>query len=84
MRYSLGMTMFNMNVILRILDTLYEEGKMNRTNLANRTRLNYGKCIKYVNLLALLGWIKIILDETHYLAITDKGFEIMNKFSALH
>lgn len=84
MRYAIGKTLFNMSIILRILSTLHEEGRMNITNLASRTRLNYSKCMKYINLMALLGWIKVIFDETHYLAITEKGFEVIDRFSIVH
>lgn len=83
-KYTISKTMFNMGVILRILVTLHEEGKINRTNLASKTKLNYNKCIKYVDLLALLGWVQIIFDENHYLTITENGFETMNKFSIIH
>src|SRR5437899_5670194 len=66
---------FNIGVVTRILLNLQEYGRLNRSNLAGKTGLNYGKCIKYINLLQKLGWIEIIFDNYQSIIITQKGME---------
>ena len=71
---------FSIHVMMRILGTLHENGRTNRTNLAGKAGLNYNKCIKYINLLLKLGWIKVIFDDTYNLVITEKGIEATKIF----
>lgn len=73
-------TTFNINVILRILAVLRETNKINRTNLAGRAGLNYNKCIRYVFLMQLLGWISVTSDEGHFVSITESGIDVMKRF----
>ena len=72
---------FNLNVMMRILQQLYENGRINRTNLAGKTGLNYNTCIKYINLLQLLGWASLDHDIINYVAISEKGIEFMKSLS---
>jgi predicted transcriptional regulator len=72
---------FNVNVIIRILSILHENGRFNRTNLAGRSGLNYNKCVSYVKLLQSLEWIKIISDDGLFVVITEKGTEIIEKLT---
>ncbi len=55
----------------------------NRTKLAGKSGLNYNRCVKYINILMMFGWIKIVFDDDNYLAITDKGLEIINRLSVV-
>lgn len=66
-----------------MLTTLLENGRIKRTNLAGKTGLNYSNCIKYVNLLQLLGWVEVSYDDNHYVGITEKGIEIVERFPNL-
>ena len=68
---------FNLNVIRRILEVLSYGGKVKRTQLALKSGLNYNKCVKYINLLKLLGWLDVILSGTYYCTITQSGKEIL-------
>jgi predicted transcriptional regulator len=69
---------FNINIVKKILDQLYENGRLKRTNLSGKTGLNYNNCIKYTNLLKMLGWIAITYDSGCYIIITQKGKEILD------
>lgn len=72
-------TTLNLKVILRILTALHESGNVKRTNLARKTGLNYNKCVRYLNLLQLLGWIKVVTKEGFFVAITERGTEIVKR-----
>ena len=67
---------------MKILDQLYENGHINRTNLAGKTGLNYSTCLKYINLLQLMGWANLDHDIVNYVTISEKGIEFMNSLSA--
>lgn len=69
---------FSVHVIVRMFHVLYENGKTKRTNLSGKSGLSYNKCIKYVNLMLLLGWIRSSDDDDGYqLSLTERGAEIM-------
>ncbi|MGH9879651.1 MAG: hypothetical protein ACRD5H_18635, partial [Nitrososphaerales archaeon] len=62
---------FSIDVLKRILITLSENGKTKRTNLAGKTGLNYIVCIRYINFMKILGWIKVVThDESEYVSVT--------------
>ena len=73
-------TTIKIDVLRRLLATLHENGRTNRTNLAGKTGLNYGNCIKYINLLRLLGWIELIYNDGYYVTITEKGVDVIERF----
>ncbi len=64
-----------------MLEILQENGRIKRTQLAGKTGLNYNKCIKYINLLKILGWVDVIFDETYYVAITQSGKDTTKSLS---
>lgn len=67
---------FSINVIKRIIYILYDNGRLKRTNLAGMSGLNYNKCIRYINLLHALGWIRMMFDDgSCFVSVTDKGIE---------
>ena len=74
-------TTFSINVIVRVLDTLHVNGRLKRTNLGGKTGLSYIKCIKYIKLLQLLGWVEVILDVNKFVTITQKGIATLKIFS---
>lgn len=74
---------FNISVITRILISLQEKGRINRTNLAGIAGLNYRQCIKYVSLLNSLDWICVTFDEGYHIVITEKGIEMVKKLAKL-
>lgn len=71
---------FSIDVIIRILSTLRENGRLNRTNLAGKTGLNYKQCVKYIALLQTIDWVRVINDRNYYAVITERGIEIVEKF----
>ncbi len=73
----------SVNVIIRMLVTLHDGGSIKRTNLAGMTRMNYGNCVKYVNLLKLLGWVDVIYNnDSHHVVITESGADIIKRFES--
>ncbi len=67
---------FNINVVRRIINVLHENGHLKRTNLAGKSGLNYNKCMRYIDLLYALGWIRILFEDgSCFITITDRGLE---------
>ena len=70
---------FNIHIIRRMLEALRYDGKVKRTQLASKSGLSYNKCVKYIDLLKLLGWLDVILADGYYCTITQSGKEILEK-----
>lgn len=68
-----GGSSFSMVVIKRILDTMSDSDGIKKTNLAAKTGLNYPNCIRYLELLKLLGWVRIADDGTNNVYLTEHG-----------
>ena len=66
-------------VLKRLLAVLRENGFVNRTNLAGKAGLNYHNCIRYLNLLQLLGWVEMIDENCNFVTITEKGVDVFEK-----
>jgi hypothetical protein len=63
----------SVTVLTRMLVALDDHGgNINRTNLATKTRLNYGACVRYLKFLGLLGCISFRQDSG-YVSITVAG-----------
>jgi predicted transcriptional regulator len=60
-------------VIARIIKTLKEKKKMNKTKLATSTELAYDKLVKYLDWMSKKGFIEI--DENGLVILTDTGIE---------
>jgi predicted transcriptional regulator len=74
---------FSVNVIMRILCILEQDGRIKRTNLAGRSGLNYNKCIGYINLLDQLGWINLVFDAgVWFVSISRQGIEVIDRLAA--
>ena len=70
---------FNIHIIRRMLEALRYDGKVKRTQLASKSGLSYNNCVKYIDLLKLLGWLDVILADGYYCTITQSGKEILEK-----
>lgn len=71
----------NLEVIRRIREVLYEEGRMKRTRLALKANVQYDRLLKYVRWLETIGAIQLISDgESTYISMTEKGKEILVNF----
>lgn len=68
-----GGASYSIVVIRRILDVLGEAGGMKKTNLAGKTGLNYPNCVRYIELLRTLGWVRIADDGTNNIYLTEQG-----------
>jgi predicted transcriptional regulator len=69
-------------VIKRMLDITHQEGRINRTNLAGKTGLNYAVCSRYVNTLVLFDWLRIRAD--YDVIITERGIEMSDALKILN
>ena len=73
---------FSINVIKRIIRMLGQNGRLKRTNLAGMSGLNYNKCIRYLNLLHALGWVRVVFENgSCFVTATAKGLEDMEKLA---
>jgi CheY-like chemotaxis protein/predicted transcriptional regulator len=66
---------FSFDVTKRILSILFEDGPTRKTNLATKTGLNYNVCVRYINMLKLLGWLNVNTE----ISITDTGRNVMRR-----
>ncbi|HVX02483.1 MAG TPA: response regulator, partial [Nitrososphaera sp.] len=71
---------FSFDVTKRMLDALESVGSINRTNLAQKTGLNYNVCLRYIKMLKLIGWIETCLsDRGDCVSITEVGRQVNTK-----
>jgi predicted transcriptional regulator len=71
----------NREVIRRIREVLYDEGRMKRTRLALKANVQYNRLSKYVRWLESIGAIQLISDgKSTDILITEKGKEILVYF----
>ncbi|HKU50167.1 MAG TPA: response regulator [Nitrososphaera sp.] len=69
---------FSLPVVARILNVLADDGVgIKRTNLAGRTGLNYGACVRYIELLHFLRWVKVSDEPRGQVYITQLGREFL-------
>jgi CheY-like chemotaxis protein/predicted transcriptional regulator len=73
MSESLGS--FSFDVTKRILCTLFNDGSIKKTSLATKTRLNYNVCLRYLQMLKVLGWLEVSSE----VSITETGRNVMNR-----
>jgi len=73
MAESLGS--FSFDVTKRILCTLFNDGSIKKTSLATKTRLNYNVCLRYIQMLKVLGWLEVGSE----VSITETGMNVMKR-----
>ena len=66
---------FSFDVTKRILCTLFNDGSLKKTTLATKTRLNYNVCLRYIQMLKVLGWINVSFE----ISITETGRNVMKR-----
>jgi CheY-like chemotaxis protein/predicted transcriptional regulator len=66
---------FSFDVTKRILCTLFNDGSIKKTTLATKTRLNYNVCLRYIQMLKVLGWINVSSE----ISITETGRNVMKR-----
>ena len=66
---------FSFDVTKRVLCTLFNDGSLKKTTLATKTRLNYNVCLRYIQMLKVLGWIKVSSE----VSITETGRNVMKR-----
>ena len=66
---------FSFDVTKRILSTLFNDGSLKKTTLATKTRLNYNVCLRYIQMLKVLGWLNVSSE----ISITETGRNVMKR-----
>jgi CheY-like chemotaxis protein/predicted transcriptional regulator len=74
---------FSIVVMRRILNVLADAGSIRKTNLAGRTGLNYPNCVRYIELLQLLGWVRTSNDGSYSVVVTEQGRHYRSLLSGL-
>jgi predicted transcriptional regulator len=71
----------NREVIRRIREVLYDEGRTKRTRLALKANVQYNRLLKYVCWLESIVAIQVISNgKSTDILITEKGREILANF----
>lgn len=85
---SLNNKKIDLDVVERILVSILESKSLKITNIAMRSRLNYKRCVKYIQMLSECGLISIKQDV---ISVSQQGRELLdliqkirNCFSLLH
>ena len=64
-------------VVARIIKSLKEKNKMNKTSLSTSTGLAYDKLSKYLDWMLKKGFI--VIDENGLVILTNAGSEVYNE-----
>ncbi len=68
---------FSFDVTKRILGILSESSQIKKTNLAVKAGLNYNVCLRYINMLQVLGWLEVEKGgKWEQISITDLGRQV--------
>ncbi len=68
---------FSFDVTKRILGILSESSQIKKTNLAVKAGLNYNVCLRYINMLQVLGWLEVEKgSKWEQISITDLGRQV--------
>lgn len=71
---------YNIDVMQRILDALYEMGKSRITYIAVHAGLNNNTTKRYLNLMKIFAWIELEKEEGHIvLRLTETGIFVHNQ-----
>jgi CheY-like chemotaxis protein/predicted transcriptional regulator len=68
-------------VIIRILQVLIDGGQLKKTWLTGKAGINYGTCMKYLDLLLKLQWVKRVHDNDNadFISISTEGIANLRK-----
>src|SRR5574337_33986 len=71
---------YNIDVMQRILNALYEMGKSRVTYIAVHAGLNNNTTKRYLNLMKIFAWIEFEKEESHMvLRLTETGIFVHNQ-----
>lgn len=74
---------FSLVVIKRILDIVGDSGQIKKTNLAGKTGLNYPNCMRYIELLKMLDWVRTTNDGSNQIYLTEQGIHFRSVLSSM-
>ncbi len=71
----------DLDILERVVDTLYDLGSAKRTVISRNANMSYDKCIKYLDYLESSGFAKQEIDENGFtiFSLTSIGIEMAKK-----
>ncbi len=71
----------DLDILERVLDTLYELGSAKRTVISRNANMSYDQCVRYLDYLESSGFAKKEIDENGFtiFSLTSSVIEIMSK-----
>lgn len=72
---SVGKKKIDLNVAQRIMLSIDENRNAKVTNIATNTKLNYRRCVRYIQLLSSYGLILVTRDG---MSISQQGRELLD------
>jgi len=68
-------------IIKKLLNVLYNEGKMRKTTLARKSNMGYDSCVLYIDWLYMLDLIRRHLDEerTEIISLSELGISFCKR-----
>ncbi len=70
----------DIDVMERLMNTLYENGHEKKTNLARNANMNYDTCVHYLGYLEFIGFVKKIIEAKYdKYGLTDNGIDFCKK-----
>ena len=76
-----GLQRIDWNIIKNLLNILYNEGKMRKTILARKSNMGYENCIRYIDWLYMLDFIKREPDEerSEIISLSELGISFCKR-----
>ncbi len=68
-------------LVTRILQVLYQDGPMKKTNAQMLSRINYNTFKKYLDMMIILGMIETKSNSDDLLKLSDRGKDAYRKLS---
>lgn len=73
----------DVNVMGRLITSIYESGRQNKTNIARNSKLSYDKCVLYLKFLMMINFVKKDFDDNgrEVFDVTQQAMSILQKLS---
>ena len=71
----------DLNILERVLITLYDLGNAKRTIISRNSNMSYDKCVRYLDYLESSGFAKQEIDENGFtiFSLTSVGIDLAKK-----
>jgi predicted transcriptional regulator len=62
-KYKKQLKRLDVNVMERLVTSMYETGRQNKTNISRNSKLAYDKCVLYLKFLTTIDFVKKDFDD---------------------